>query len=341
MNVPAIQGRKLGWWALILAGLYAMAVAADFLAPYALDEESRDHSYCPPTRIHFWDASGWHKRPFIYGQVLSYDENFQRVAREDTNKKYPVEFFIRGKLFGAAPGGRIYLFGADARGRDLFSRILYGSRVSLSIGVLGAAITLFIGMVVGATAGYFGGTTDNVLMRVCDMFMLLPGFYMMLALRAAFPPEISSVKVYFLIVLIFSFIGWAGLARVIRGMVLSLRRKEFVTAAQAIGRSHAAIILQHVLPNTLSYAIVSMTLAVPGYILGESALSLIGLGIQDPYASWGNLLSDAMNLSALRYHPWILLPGVFLFLTVMAFNFFGDGLRDALDPRWSAQAQPR
>ncbi len=332
--VAKLKRHKLAWcgvWVLVL--LYVGAVGADVLAPYGYDDESREHSFCPPTTLHFKDDAGWHLRPFVCAWVSAFDENYQRRYREDFSRKYSLQFFKGGRLFGVEEGGRIYLFGADARGRDLLSRILYGARVSLSIGLLGACITLVIGMLVGGIAGYFGGKTDQALMRLCEMFMLLPAFYMMLALRAAFPPELSSVKVYLLIVLIFSFIGWAGLARVIRGMVLSIRQKEFVLAAQASGRSHIGIVVRHVLPNTMSYAVVSLTLAIPGYILGESALSLIGLGIQDPAASWGNLLSEAMNVSQMRYHPWILLPGFFIFLAVMAFNFFGDGLRDALDPK--------
>ncbi len=334
--IEKMKRHRMAWWGgWLLAGLYLLALGADFLAPYPSDEESRSHSFCPPTQIHCWDGAGGFRRPFVYGMVSSFDSNFRRVYTEDTSRLYPVQLFGRGRLFGVDPAGRLYLFGADSRGRDLFSRILYGARISLSIGILGAAITLVIGMLVGGISGFLGGKVDVVLMRLCEMFMLLPAFYLMLALRAAFPPEMSSVKVYFLIVLIFSLIGWAGLARVIRGMVLSISQKEFVLAARAIGRPPMEIIVKHILPNTMSYAIVSMTLAIPGYILGESALSLIGLGIQDPYASWGNLLSESMNIPQIRYHPWCLIPGVFIFLAVMGFNFFGDGLRDALDPNTS------
>ena len=332
--VSKFKHHRMAWWGLwVLVLLYAAAMGAGFLAPYPMDEESRDLSYCPPTKIYFRDEAGWHARPFVYAQVSSLNENYQRIFKEDRSRRYGIQWFSAGRLFAVPAPARIYLLGADSRGRDLFSRILYGARVSLSIGLLGATITLILGMFIGGVSGYFGGKTDLTLMRVCEIFMLLPGFYMMLALRAAFPPELSSVKIYFLIVLIFSFIGWAGLARVVRGMVLSIRQKEFIRAAQAMGRPSLEIVLRHVLPNTASYAIVALTLAIPGYILGESALSLIGLGIQDPCASWGNLLADAMNIAQIRYHPWSLWPGFFIFLAVMAFNFFGDGLRDALDPK--------
>ena len=235
-------------------------------------------------------------------------------------------------LSGNPSDAHLYLMGGDPVGRDLFSRIVYGSRVSLTIGFAGVAIVFVIGFLVGGISGYYGGKTDWALMRFAECFMLVPGFYLMLALRSAFPIKLSSIEVYFLIITIMSFVDWAGFARVVRGMALSICQRDFVTAAKALGASDLRIIVHHVLPQTFSYAVVSLTLSIPGYILGESALSLIGLGIQDPSASWGNLLGAAMNVSDIQYHPWILLPGVFIFLAVMAFNFIGDGLRDALDP---------
>jgi peptide/nickel transport system permease protein len=198
---------------------------------------------------------------------------------------------------------------------------------------MGVTVSFLLGLTVGGIAGYFGGWVDSALMRMCEMIMIIPGFYLMLALRAAFPATMSSTSIYLMIVVIMSFIGWAGLARVVRGMVLSIAAKDYVTAAKAVGGKDIVIIFRHVLPNTLSYVIVSLTLSIPGYILGESALSLLGLGIQDPQASWGNLLSDAMDVGAIQFHPWMLIPGAFIFIAVMAFNFLGDGLRDAFDPR--------
>ena len=228
---------------------------------------------------------------------------------------------------------RVYIFGADSRGRCLFSRICYGARVSLSIGLVGSAITFVLGMLVGGISGYFGGVVDLVVQRVCEMVMMIPGLYLMLALRSALPIDMPSTQVYLMIVVILSFIGWAGFARVIRGMVLSIRSQEYVLAANALGAGTGRIIVRHVLPNTLSYAIISLSMGIPGYILGESGLSMIGLGIQDPEASWGNLLSEAMAIHQIQYHPWVLLPGLFIFLAVVAFNMLGDGLRDAFDPQ--------
>jgi len=352
---PPMSQWRMGWRRLrrhrlamvalyTLVVLYVVMLFADFLAPYHYDNESRRHSYSPPTPVRIF-RDGRLVRPYIYPRTYRFDEYRRRVWTEDRSRPVPIRFFVRGDphrilwliptrvhLFGVPEPTRIYLLGADARGRDLLSRLLYGSRVSLSIGLVGVSVTFVLGMLVGGISGYFGGRTDMVLMRVCEMFMMIPSFYLMLALRSAVPPEMSSVKVYLLLVAIMSLIGWAGFARVVRGMVLSIRNREYVLAAQATGAGHLSIIVRHVLPNTLSYAIVALTLSIPGYILGESALSLLGLGIQDPQASWGNLLSEAMNVAQIKFHPWILLPGVCIFITVMAYNFLGDGLRDAFDP---------
>lgn len=336
---------------IILISLYLSTIFADFLTPYSYDNEEREFSHCPPTRIHFFDLEKKISfRPFVYGKSIEFDRYHQRIYREDKEKIYPIKFFTKGDsykflgvfkfnyhLFSVDPPGRIYLFGADSRGRDIFSRILYGSRVSLSIGLVGVFISFFIGLFLGGISGFYGGRVDNLIMRATEMIMMIPGFYLALALRSAFPPSLSSLQVYFLLILIFSFIGWASLARVIRGLVLSLKERDYVLAAKALGISDLKIIYRHILPHTFSYTIVAICLSIPGYILGESGLSLLGLGIQDPHPSWGNLLSEAMGIINIKLYPWILIPGIFIFITVLSFNLLGDGLRDALDPLMKEQ----
>lgn len=341
-----LRKNKLGWISLVILGsLYFCAIFADFLSPYSYGNENRLYSYCPPTKINFVNANGKLTWPFIYDVKLNFDNFHQRKYSVDKAKTYPVKIWVRGDsykllglfpcqihLFGVDSQARLYLWGADSRGRDIFSRILYGARISLSIGLIGVTISFFLGLLIGGIAGYYGGKIDNLIMRLCEMIMMVPGFYLMLALRAAFPPNLNSLQVYLLIVFIFSFIGWAGLARVIRGMSISLRERDYILAAVALGLSDFAIIRKHILPHTVSYLIPALALSIPGYILGESGLSLLGLGIQDPIPSWGNLLSEAMSIVQIRFAPWILLSGLFIFITVMAFNLLGDALRDALDP---------
>lgn len=344
--ISSLRTHKIAFAGLIiLAFLYAIMIFAEFIAPYHYDSEVRSHSYMPPTKFHFFDNNGkFHLIPIFYDREYKFDEYFRRIYVENEEKAHKLKFFVKGekvKLLGFIPidrhlfgstDGRVYIFGADSRGRDLFSRIIYGSRVSLTIGFAGVFFAMSFGLIVGGIAGFFGGIVDNVLMRFCEIVMLIPSFFLLLALRAAFPPEMSSVQIFFMIVFILSFVGWASTARVIRGMTKSISQREFVLAAKAIGQSRPIIIIKHILPQTLSFVIVSLTLSIPAFILTESGLSLIGLGIQDPHASWGNLLSDVMNIADINQHPWMLIPGGFIFITVMAFNFLGDGLRDILDP---------
>jgi peptide/nickel transport system permease protein len=341
-----------GLW--ILAVLYAVAAFADFLAPYAYDHQMRGHDFQAPMLfggIHWRDAEGsFHLRPFVYArewvEVTDEEgETFERLAW-DTSRRYPLKLLVEGDpytllgfihgdvhLFGVEEPARIHLLGTDIFGRDLFSRILKGAQVSLTVGLVGIAISLGLGLLIGGLAGYFGGVADFGLMRLVEIVLAVPALYLVLTLRFAFGAQLDSRFNYLLIVVVLAFIGWASHARVIRGMVLSIKEREFVAAARALGRSDLAILVRHVLPNTMSFAIVAATLDVPYYILGEVALSFLGVGIQEPHASWGLMLQSAQQISYLQQYPWIVAPGAFIFLAVLAFNFLGDGLRDAADPR--------
>jgi peptide/nickel transport system permease protein len=329
----------------LLALLYLSAVFADFLAPWPMTKQDLDYSYHPPTKLH-WMDNGRFVGPYVRHTVVV-DVGRNKYAEETGGARYPLKWFANGeesyrlfslipmktKLVQAPAPAHLYLFGSDKFGRDVWSRLLYGSRVSLTIGLLGILISFAIGMLVGGLSGYLGGGVDMVTMRVTELILSIPALYLILALRAAFPMNLPSDRMYMIIVVILAFIGWAALARIVRGMVLSLREFEYVTAARALGAGTLRILTRHILPNTTSFLIVAATTAVPGYILGEVTLSFLGIGIQEPQASWGNMLTDAQSVRVLKSFPWMLVPGLFIFITVLAYNFLGDGLSDALNPR--------
>jgi peptide/nickel transport system permease protein len=330
----------------VLGFLYFAAIFAGFLSPYKYDNADHNAPFHPPmlTRLHCFDEQGRFSRPFVYG--ITPEDLQRKTFSEDKAKKYPLRLFVRGDeyhilwilrsnihLFGVDEPGRIFLLGSDLMGQDIFSRILYGAQVSLSIGILGIIISTVIGMLVGGIAGYFGGAVDFILMRIVEILLAIPSLYFILIMRQTLGTAFSSTQIYLIMVIILAFIGWATEARVIRGLVLSLKEKDYVVAARALGYSNMRIIIRHILPNTFSFVIVTATLSVPFYILSEVALSFLGVGIQEPEASWGNMLRDAKNIRFLQDFPWVLIPGFFILFAVMAWNFLGDGLRDAADPR--------
>jgi len=359
--------------ALVLLIFYLAVFAADFVAPYDPYASQPNGALLPPTKIYWLDQStgrfiGPHVYPTTLGPVdLETGERELRVDRQQPAllrlfvpgptynflqlrlplptqlslrdpKIEEVELFpgFRGDrhLFGTTGAAKFNLLGTDEQARDQFSRLLYGGRISLSIGLVGVAISFPLGMLIGGISGYFTGATDAFLMRLVEVLMTIPSLYLLVALAAVLPPGLSSAERFSLIVLITSFISWAGLARVIRGQVLSIKEKEFVQATRAMGGRSLYIITRHVLPQTATYIIISATLAIPSFIVAESVLSLIGLGIQQPDPSWGNMLSLATNASILVLQPWLIWPpALLIILTVLSFNLLGDGLRDALDPR--------
>lgn len=325
--------------AIVLLVLYTLSLLAGFFAPYRYDQLDKERSFHPPTRL-TW--SGLRPAVQVYRKVTE-PATYAPVP----GSVEPLRFFVIAepyKLFGFVPS-RIHFFGttnpaapclllgADQFGRDILSRLLYGSQISLSIGLIGITLSLSLGMLVGGFSGYLGGMTDALTMRLCELIMSIPGLYLIMALRSVFPPSLSSTWVYLLIIVILSFIRWASSARVIRGMALSLRERQYVLAAQALGQTKFNIVVRHILPGTFSYVIVAATLSVPYYILGEVVMSYLNVGIQEPEASWGLMLNAAQNSQYLQDYPWLLAPGGAIFLTVLAFNFLGDGLRDAADAK--------
>lgn len=332
---------------LILVLLYLMIIFADFLAPYSSNYSNREMSYTPPSPIYTINEKGKFSLPYTYNYTREFDPNLmQTVYKLDRSSKYFIKPFAKGEtykflgiistdrhLFGVREGGNLYLLGTDINGRDVFSRILLGGRISLTIGFLALLIVFPIGLLYGGISGYVGGAVDNIMMRFAEAIMAIPSFYLLIILAAILPAGMTSIQRFCLIVVILALVGWAGFARVIRGMVLSIKKEEFVLAEKTMGASNLRIILKHLLPQTTSYVIIAMTLSVPSYILAESGLSFLGLGIQQPDASWGNMLKEAQEFTNILYRPWLLAPGGLIFIAVLAFNLLGEAIRDYLDPK--------
>lgn len=341
----------------VLQVMYGLAILAEFIAPYGPNTRHLDYMYCPPQVVHFSFADGF----YVNAQQQIIDPiTFRKSYKTRDDVRIPLGFFVKGSdyhLWGMIPMQRrffgmnlpkweasgdataikdfqpmFYFLGADRYGRDILSRAIYGARISLSVGLIGIACTFVLGMVVGGISGYVGGRTDNLIQRGIEIINAMPHLPLWIALAAVLPGDWSALKIYFAITILLSLLSWTGLARVVRGKILSLREEDYAMAARMLGASHGRVLFRHLVPGFTSHIIVALTLSVPGMILGETSLSFLGLGLRPPIVSWGVMLQDCLDVKAVQFYPWLLIPVLFIVMTVLSFNFLGDGLRDAADP---------
>lgn len=358
-NVYTASQWQLIWWrfrrhrlavvsVVLLIFLYLMGIFCEFIAPYDPNFYFKEYAYAPPQLPQFFDAeNNFHLRPFVYGLKPKRDpETMRMIFAPDTTVQHPLAFFVKGqpyKFWGMWETDRhlyglqntdapIFLLGADRLGRDLLARIVYGTRISMSIGLVGILISLLLGIFFGGLSGYYGGIWDTIIQRLIEFIRSVPTIPLWMGLSAAVPKEWSSIRTYFAITILLSLIGWTGLARVVRGRFLALREEDFVLAASLAGASQMRVIFRHMVPSFTSHIIASLSLSIPGMILAETSLSFLGLGLRPPTISWGVLLQESQNLRSVATAPWLMLPGLAVVLAVLAFNFVGDGLRDAADP---------
>ncbi|MEQ9326240.1 MAG: ABC transporter permease [Rhodospirillales bacterium] len=341
-----LRRHRLAVWAgILLAVMYASILVSEVLAPYNPNTRTTSHIYAPPQSVHFFHE-GRFIGPFVYGYDKKLDmRTLKRIYTENPAKVQHLRFFCSGDSYNfwlggrfdfhlvcPAEGGTLFLLGTDRLGRDMLSRLIHGTRISLTVGLIGIIVSFTLGIAIGGVAGYFGGMVDSVVQRSIEIFKSIPTLPLLMALAAAIPPTWSVLVKYFGVTIILGLLDWPGAARTVRSKLLALREEDFAVAARLMGASPTRIIARHLVPNFASHLIASLTLSIPAMIFGETALSFLGLGLQAPMISWGVLLIEAQNISAVELYPWLMAPVVPVFLTVLAFNFFGDGLRDAADP---------